>query len=506
MNQRKAGAILSYISMGLNALIGFIYVPMLLMFFSKEQYGLYQLVGSMIAYLSIMDFGLANTTVRYYSRFLSAGTNQEQENLLAISLRLYSIIALLMVVAGIILLYILLPFYTNTLSTQEIIIAKQVYYILLANIVVVVVGNIFSAILQSHQKYIFLKSMHLLNIVLQPLLVYIFLHFKASILVLVIVQTLCNLLLFASNVYYAFVRLKVKFVLHKWDNRFVKEILFFSFFIFLNAVMDQVYWKTGQVILGAVVGTVSVAIYSVAVQLAMAYMAFSTAMSSVFLPHLSALALKQDGMKEINNIFVKVGRLQFYVVMLVFFGFILFGRQFIFLWVGNSFEQAYSYTIIFMAALIIPLIQNIGISVLQAKNKHAFRAIVFLIFAVLNIIIAIPLSKIYGAFACAAVTGGCLLLGQGLILNIYYCKKIGLEIPSFFRQIFRIFIIILIPTILFFIIINNLNLPVSIINLGLQIISYILVYSFVIWFFVFNNYEKDLFIKPIRKALSYVKH
>ena len=506
MNQRKAGAILSYISMGLNAFIGFVYVPMLLMFFSKEQYGLYQLVGSMVAYLSIMDFGLANTTVRYYSRFLSQGTEHEQENLLAISLRLYSIIAVLMVVAGIVLLYILLPFYTNTLSAQEIIIAKQIYYVLLVNVVVVVIGNIFSAILQAHQRYIFFKGMHLLNITMQPLLVFIFLHFKASILVLVLVQTVCNILLFASNAYYAFVKLKVKIVLHKWDKAFVKEILFFSFFIFLNAIMDQIYWKSGQVILGAVVGTVSVAVYSVAVQLAMAYTAFSTAMSSVFLPHLSVLALKQDGMTEINNIFLKVGRLQFYIIMLVFLGFILFGRQFIYLWVGNSFEPAYIYALIFMFTLIIPLIQNIGISVLQAKNKHAFRAILFVSFAILNIIIAIPLAKLYGAMACAMVTGGCLLLGQGVILNIYYNNVIGLKIIPFFKQIIKIFIIVLIPTILFFLIINKLNFPITVMSIVCQIVIYSLLYAIVVWFFAFNKYEKNLFAQPIKRILRYVKH
>ena len=505
MNQRKAGAILSYISMGFNALIGFVYVPMLLMFFSKEQYGLYQLVGSMVSYLTIMDFGLANTTVRYYSRFLSNGTKQEQENLLAISLRLYGIIALLMIIAGIVLLYALIPFYTKTLSPQEIIIAKQVYYVLLINIVVYVVGNIFSAILQAHQKFIFLRSMQLVNIIMQPLLVFIFLHFKASILVLVIIQTLCNTLLFASNVYYAFAKLKVKFILHKWDNKFVKEILFFSFFIFLNVIMDQVYWKTGQVILGAVIGTVSVAVYSVAIQLSMAYMMFSGSMSSVFLPHLSALAAKKDGLAEINKIFLKIGRLQFYIIILVFWGFVLFGRQFIYLWVGDGFKSAYTYTVILMASMMISLIQTTGISILQAKNKHAFRSVLIFILAILNIIISIPLAKIYGGLACALVTGACLLLGQGLILNIYYSKVIGLEIIEFFKQIIKIFVIVLIPTILFSIIINKLSLPLSVLSLLLQIAAYTLFFSLFVWFFAFNDYEKDLFSKPFKGIINILK-
>ena len=79
--------------------------------------------------------------------------------------------------------------------------------------------------------------------------------------------------------------------------------IFFSFFIFLNAILDQVYWKTGQLILGAIVGTVIVAIYSVAIQLIIAYIGFSANVSTVFLPKLSALAT-QDSMDEINAIFL----------------------------------------------------------------------------------------------------------------------------------------------------------------------------------------------------------
>ena len=497
MNQRKAGVILSYISMGLHAIIGFVYIPMLLMFLSKEQYGLYQLVGSMVAYLTIMDFGLANTTIRYYSQLLTKKDVKGQENLLATMLRLYTGISCLIAICAIILLYVLLPFYTKTLSPTELVTAKYVYWIMIINLMVVIPGHIFSAIIQAHEKFIFLRCVNILNIILQPLLVFIILHFKASIIALVVVQTICNISLFSANAYYSIFKLGAKFHLHKWEGKFVKEILFFSFFIFLNAIMDQIYWKTGQLILGAVIGTVSVAIYSVAIQLTMSYMSFSANISSVFLPKLSALAVKND-LTETNNIFIKIGRLQFYVVMLIFFGFLLFGKQFINLWIGDSFLSAYYYTLLFMCALIIPLIQNTGILILQAKNKHAFRAIIFLIIAILNVIIAIPLAKIYGAMACAIVTASCLLLGQGLIINIYY-KYLGIAIARFWKEILKLFIPMLIPVISFILFLNYFSIKNNVLNLLWQIIVFIIFYCLVLWKFDFNNYEKNLILSAIRK-------
>ena len=53
MNERKAGIFISYINIFLHTLIGFLYVPLLLFYIGSGGYGLYQLIGSFIAYFSI---------------------------------------------------------------------------------------------------------------------------------------------------------------------------------------------------------------------------------------------------------------------------------------------------------------------------------------------------------------------------------------------------------------------------------------------------------------------
>ena len=61
-NERKAGVVLSYISMALHIIIGLIYVPILLHYLGKSQYGVYQLMGSLIAH---GNYGF--WTVKYYN-------------------------------------------------------------------------------------------------------------------------------------------------------------------------------------------------------------------------------------------------------------------------------------------------------------------------------------------------------------------------------------------------------------------------------------------------------
>ena len=85
MNERKIGIAVSYLNIGLQAVIGFLYVPLLLYYIGQSEYGLYQLIGSLIAYFSIMDFGLTNAVVRFYARYRALQNEKAMENILAVA-------------------------------------------------------------------------------------------------------------------------------------------------------------------------------------------------------------------------------------------------------------------------------------------------------------------------------------------------------------------------------------------------------------------------------------
>ena len=50
MNERSKGAIMNYLYMGVQVIVNLIYVPLLLSFIGTAEYGLYQLIGSVMAY------------------------------------------------------------------------------------------------------------------------------------------------------------------------------------------------------------------------------------------------------------------------------------------------------------------------------------------------------------------------------------------------------------------------------------------------------------------------
>ena len=156
-----------------------------------------------------------------------------------------------------------------------------------------------------------------------------------------------------------------------------------------------------------------------------------------------------------------------------------------------------------MIPLTIPLIQNIGISILQAKNMLGFRSVVYVAIAVLNVLVSIPLAKMWGGFGCALATGLSLLFGNVIIMNIYYNRRIGLNIPLFWRNIIRMTMPVLV-VLLFGYGINNLVGQSSIFLLACNIVLYTIIYVVIMWFFGLNMYEKELFMSPIKNIVNKV--
>jgi O-antigen/teichoic acid export membrane protein len=478
--------------------VGLLYIPILIGALTIREYGLYQLIGSFAAYLAIMDFGLSGTITRYYSQKLALHDKEGQENVLAVSLLIYCFISVLVGIVGYILIVNVQNIFKNSLDVTQVTSAKKMLVLLVINVMLTLPGNVFLATINSHEKFVFTRLVKILKTVLQPFVVIAILRFHAEAIAVVWVQVLFNIAVLVLNFMYSRWGLHVKVRLHAFDSSLVFSMLRFSFFIFLNAIVDQLYWKTDSLILGILFDTSVVAVYSIASQIVGYYTSLSSAISSVFLPRLSRLATKKDSLGEINALFLKNGRIQFELLGLILSGFVIFGKPFISLLAGKAFLPAYAMVLVVMIPLTIPLIQNTGIYVLQAMNKHAFRSIVYFVMAVSNVIVSIPMAKRFGGLGCASVTGVCMLLGNGFVINYYYHHEIHLDIRRFWKQILRLVIPVSLAFWVGFFVFYSMEIE-SWSMLALNILGYMLFYFLVLWIGGFNTYEKDLVRSILRK-------
>lgn len=498
MNQRKAGVILSYISVGINSVVALVYVPMLLYYLTREQYGIYQLMGSLIAYLSVMDFGLSNTTTRYLSQAYAQQDDTRVRHIIGSSYALYLLITGILLLLGAVFYQCIGPIYSAALSAADLHTAQQIFLVMLFNIALTIPANIFKAAINAQERFIFLRGINVLQVIVQPLLVWAVLAWKASVLNLVLTQTAVNAAVILLNYVYCKQKLHLSFPISFQDKKLMKELLGFSFFIFLHGVMDQVYWRLGPLILGAVSGAAVVASYAIALQITLFAIFLPTNMSAVFLPRLSSLAAQGNQLPEINSIFCKLGRLQFMCMMLLVTGFGFLGKQFLELWVGPQYSICYGIVMILLAAYILDVTQSIGIPLLQAMKKHAFRAYVYVAMSILNAGLCFPLAKYYGEIGCACATAICLTIGSGFMMNWYYAR-VGIDIKNFFKQLVYISGALVIAGLVIAGVFILWPLQANWLNFLSHGVVLTLIYGLCLWGLAFNSYERQLVREPLRR-------
>ncbi len=495
-NQIKIGSILSYVVIILNILVGLIYTPIMLRIMGQSEYGTYSLISSIIGYLTILDLGFGNAIIIYTSRYRVKNQYEEQAKLNGMFLIIYSIIGIVAGILGTILYANIDNMFANTMTTLELQKAKIMTIILIINLIFTFPLSIFGSIITAYEKFIFSKVVNILRIILMPCIMLPLLYMGYRSVAMTVVATVLNISFLIINLIYCLRVIKINFTFGKFDTKLLKEIFGYSFFIFLAIIVDKINLNIDQFILGSVVGTIEVAIYTVAAQIQTIYISLSTAINGVLLPKITMLVENKESDEKISDIFIQTGRLQYIIMALITTGFIIFGHEFIRIWAGEGYDKSYWTELILMIPAIVPLIQNVGINILQAKNMHKFRTVVYFFIAIANLFISIPLAKRFGSVGSAIGTSIACLLGQWIIMNIYYYKKANIDIPRFWKNIFKMsipIIIIFIPTLL----INNMHMSSNLIVVGLKILLYTIIYSILLWFFALNDYEKDLVKKPI---------
>ena len=504
VNQLKAGVVLNYVVIILNTVVGLLYTPYMLRMMGQSEYGLYSLVASVIAYLTVLDLGFGNAIVRYTAKFRAEKKTEEQYEMFGMFFLLYLVIGIIAFGIGLGLYFNVGTLFGDTMTAVELDRARIMMLLLVANLAFTFPMSIWGSIIQAYEDFVFQKSLNIFRIILNTAVMICLLHFGYKAVAMVVVQTIFNVLTLVLNFIYCRRKLNIhiyfRFKHFHWG--FLKEVALYSFWIFLNAIMDRVYWSTGQFVLGAMVGTAAVAVFAIAIQLEGMYMQFSTAISSVFLPKVTAMVATNRSRKEISDLFIRTGRIQYIVLAYILSGFIIFGRQFIELWAGADYSDAYIISLLFFIPLTVPLIQNLGITILQARNEMKFRSVLYIIIALVSLAMQIVLTRYFGGIGCAMGVSGALVVGQILIMNVYYRRRQDLDIKTFWKEISKMSII---PIVLIFssmLVIRHFFALDSWGKLILGIAAFSLVYIPLFFRFSMTDDERNLFISMFHKIFD----
>lgn len=431
-NQIKLGAIISYFAIVFNIVAGLIYTPWMVRQIGQSDYGLYSLALTVVSYFTI-DFGLSSAISRFISKYRAEGDENKVSNLLGIIYKLYLIIDILVFII-LIVIWLFLNNIFMSLTSNEIIKFKVIFCIIGLFTLISFPSETFNGILNSYEKFTTLKCLDLLNKILIIIFMIIALFMGYGLYALVIVNVSVGILIIGLKVFYIKKVLNIKVNFKYRSKPLLKEIFSFSIWMTVISIAQRLAVNISPTILGIFSGSIAISVFAIGTTIEGYTWNFANALNGLFLPKVSRMVANSNDRTAITDLMVKVGRIQLLIIGMLIVGVISMGQEFIILWMGKGFKDSYLVVILLIIPGIITLTQEIANTLLIVVNEVKFRAILFILMAIVSLTISLILSPKLGAIGCGIGIFCGNIIGNVIGLNFVYLKVLKLDIFRFFKE------------------------------------------------------------------------
>lgn len=498
-SQRRAGAVLGYANIIVKNLVNLVYTPMLLAFVGQADYGVFQTSNSFVFSLSLLTFGFSEAYIRFYTQKRAHGTEEDIRQLNGMYLVLYVVVCAVALALGLLLAANVATFFSNSFTSDQVGLAGKLMVIMAFSVTCTLFSTVFDAYIMAHEQFRFQQTRQMFTSLATPGLAFVLLNLGMGAVGVALTQLAVNVTLLFLNVRFAIVNLGMRFDVRRFDGALFRAVAAFSAWIFANQVCELVNQSVPNILLGALAGATTVAVFAISIQIRQVFLSLSMTMSNVFIPLINRMVAESDDNGALTILMARVGRYQAVLYIWVLGGFALLGKFFISKWAGEGFADAYWLILAMATPLFVPLVQNTGIEIQRAKNRHKARSVCYLCTAALNMALTVLLVPTLGYWAPAIAYVAHVLLGTGVFMNWYYQARIGLDMGLFWRRVLPVVGVGLLATAICAA--GALALPVSgwpsFFGWG---VAYTLVYMSLTWAFILTDEEKQTVKSKLHRA------
>lgn len=436
---KKAAAIISYLFLALNSVSSIILTPILLNFLGVEEYGLYQMIYSIGLYILILDLGIGSVMIRYISEYRARKDLEGMKQFAGMMALLTLSLCIIVFIVGVIFNYFVQDIFCN-LTPEQYTKSHWMITLMTFQFVMTFIDHYCQGAINAYERFVFSKILGIIKVISVFGLTILFVYIGLGAVGIVLANTIIITLLTIVNIIYMFREIKFRIVFTRWKKKILFPIFGLMLAMLLQSVVANVNSSVDKTILGIMCTPTDVAIYSIAATIITLFNTLPSVLSSLFQPQVMKMVVKGTTPKQLTNLVIRVGRWQFIVCGAFLIGLLLFGMDFLNLWVGRTIsENELRFSLIIMLIILpfnmIPLIQTVCISILNAYNKILYRSLILIIISVLHVIITIIIVMFWGPIGSPIGTAISYFLGYAILLNIYYYRAFRLEVFRMFKEI-----------------------------------------------------------------------
>lgn len=488
-----SGVIWSLIVNLVNAIYGFISVPILINHFGKSEYGIIGLAMSINVYMQLMDMGLNSTNVRFFASWLAKNDYIKINKLFQTSLGFYSIIGLLNA-----LILIGISFFSSdifNLTEKQDDILKTLFYILAASAFISWFSSCFDQLIRATENVAWIQRRSIIPKLLQIIILFITVYGELSINIYFFLTTFALFTIIPMSIS----KIKketpfIKFMPHI-DKATLKEILPYCMNIFSFSIFQFSFYNLRPVFLG-IQGTMeSIADYRILNGIIGVVSMFGSVFLNALLPSVSR-AISQNNINAYYKVAYDGTKYISIMLCLCCFGMMTIGKEVITLYVGASYLYLIPWFNIWLLCTLNTHNQAISSLILAGNDIRiiSHSSAIASIAGLLATWFLIPYYQIGGVCIAFAIYS----IIQLLFYYIYYWPyKMKINSKKIFTISFIPYVIIGVFSyyIVDFIHLKTLNIYSILVTKGL---IFFILYSIGTWISI-NNQDKQLLLKIIKK-------
>ncbi|KZZ58210.1 hypothetical protein A3762_08265 [Oleiphilus sp. HI0125] len=454
----------------------FLMTPIFIRSLGNHDYGVWELVGSIVGYMSILDLGLSPAIARYVAK------HNADRNLDALQ-KVYSSSFVLLGVIGLVLGLSLITFgyfwpeYAAAEGDDNYKKYQILFLVIGLQLIYIFPGIVLVSVLEGTQLYNVKNNIVVINSIVALPVLYFLINEKNALLLLAISGFLFQLVKYVYYFWYVESRLGYRLLSrHNVSVPTLKTLLTFSFKSFIQGTSHRVSQYADNFIIAAFVGTAHIVFYSLANALLRQVSMLVANITSVFLPYFTDKFVKSD-QQGLTDSYMSATKMTSGLIIFALCGISVLGDNFISLWVGPSYaEQSYLVLQVLVIYSFAYLFNPFDNRLVTALNVHGKFAKIAILESALNVVLSLVLVQVLGLVGVALGTLLAVIVGK--TLKTMHCARV-LDV-GLVKFVFEPLLPNILPCLISLLLLLVLD---SSVNSFIQLFVVVVVTS-VIWFFI----------------------
>ena len=251
------------------------------------------------------------------------------------------------------------------------------------------------------------------------------------------VDFVLSLIFFVLTFWFCRQKCGMRIRVRSFEKAIVIDSLPMCLAMLLQSVIQQANNSVDKVIIGARLSVESVAIYSVAQQIYYIFVSIMIAPVNMYLPQIARDLTRKLDRKAFTETLIQPTRLLVLITGVILFGFIAVGKQFIILLYGAEKEKAWLYALILVIPLFVSMTNGVVINILDITKKRLAYSIILFFVAAFNVVLTLMWIPSYGIVGAVLATAVTMILGQVVLLNIYYRISLNIDVCRMYWEAYK---------------------------------------------------------------------